>query len=208
MWFLIASIVDDKNHNPGLVRNWSSSLSFCFDRLLSGVNKLYIASVANLYRRNRELLDAYFEQTMQGFLTDLKFRPNDDKTQKTYDFGVPTTRKVAAGILNRLCETKAEHILLCLFHFRVMESYLGPCWIESQARTAVLRDSVSLNIQSVLGLYYVSSQLLLHPVDELKFGQGTRASFIYSDQLGISVDSIYSGIHSAEARDVFMQFRP
>ena len=199
LWFLVASIVDDKKAHPGRIRNWSSTLSFCFDRLLSGVDKLHIYAVVQMYRSNRELLDGYFEQTMHEFITALKFRPVDDKTIKSSEFGVPASQGVAASILNRLCEAKAEHILLCLFHFRVMESHLGARWMEAHARTAILRDLAALNIQSVLGLYYVSSQLTLDSNHGTNGEQRYWMSpFVYGDQVSVAVALLDSGINSSQ----------
>ena len=195
LWFVqsaVLSKLSDKDMSKS--QNWTSELTFYFDRLLVKTDRLSILEMIQQYRNNKAEIDSNFQSTMGEFIAEIQtnnefipFRERDEG-KKLASLAVAEL-KVAAYEMGRISECKAQYLLSILLHYRLLQQF--GCENESFIERRNLIDEVAINLQSIIGLAFICSQPLLNfSKHSMVDPRGCRSLLACFDEISIAVVSI------------------
>ena len=192
LWTIEAAVLACTANNSSENLNWSSFLSFHFDRLLERIDRTSIFETIEHYRENKQEIDAAFSRLMSQFIADLQ----DVKDELPYERVNTSARElpeVACSSListgycvTRLGEARSEVLLSILFHFRILEHFA--CVEDFTQSTYKLIDDVETNLQSQIGLGFITKQLLENQQNINSYRQeNTRFLLVSTREISVAV---------------------
>lgn len=200
LWFVQSAVLSNFTEKGDLqLQNWSSALSFYFDRLLTKTDRLSIMEVLQHYRNNKNCIDASFQSSMTAFISELQGdRPFIAFEERDFDRKLSNLSvaelKAAAYQVSRLSECKAQYLLTILFHLRIVETFGGQR--SESAYDNKQTEDVTVNLQSVVGFSYLSSQPLLnHPHSVGNDPKSCRSLLSCFDEISVAVSPVHPGRH-------------